>query len=428
MLDSASNIIHENENRDDDNDVEQQQEQQHQQDNESSRPATVAAAARQLVLLKRASERMQKKVVQGTRTVVDGTRSISLSTQIAATAAAAQVMTVVNEIGSHPLEQQHQQQQQGDGKEGDEGENGSDDSGSGGVMVKGQDNDKWITKVHERGVFVIGIAAFMAACWSFIAVVGQLSDISSLTVLLLSPTVMIQKKKLNALGSLRSLHNELRNMAQRLVTENIQMRQSVNSMESHLQRLNTVESQLTSLAKDGKGGVERLVHVVEEHGQLQAELKRVLQADVTHQLFSALLASDVNGNYKLSHPDETSILEQRLLNVQGVIFSRENFRRLLQSSDGTFDLTLTDAANIARQLQRDDDIPDAEKVFIFRPLDTLKNNISSTLPISTATTTPAVMTTTATPTTRTPAAAATATAAKTAKPKPKTGAAAAAAK
>jgi hypothetical protein len=206
---------------------------------------------------------------------------------------------------------------------------------------------------------------------------------------------MMQKKKLNQLGSLRTLQHELRNMAHELTTENVQMHQSVTCMETHLQRLNHVESQLMSLAQGGSCAVERLVHIVEEHGQVQAELKRVLQQDVTHQLFSALLQSDVNGNYQLHHPDETSILEQRLENVQGVIFSKTNFRKLLQSSDGTFDLTLTDAANLARELQRDDDIPDEQKVFIFRPLDILKNKTTTTATTATAASTTTTGTTAA---------------------------------
>jgi hypothetical protein len=362
MLHSASNSIHENDN----DDIEQPQQQQQQpqqpypvtvnnmeedqQQQQQRRPARL----KQLVLLQQASERMQQSVVQGTR-------SISLSTQMAATATLAQVLTVVQEIGSNPLETEQRENE------------------AGGVVVKGEANDAWITKMDERGVIAVGVAAFFAACWSFIAVVGQLADVSSLTTLLLSPTVIVQRTKLNKLGSLRELHNELRNMASQLATENVHMHQSVTSLESHLQRLNTVESQLTSLAKDsGKKSVEKLVHVVEEHGHVQAELKRVLKEDVTHQLFAALLQSDVNSNYRLSSPDETGILEQRLANVQGVIFNQANFRKLVQSSDGTLDLTLTDAANLARELQRDEDIPDAEKVFIFRPLDVLKHKTSTT--------------------------------------------------
>ena len=128
----------------------------------------------------------------------------------AAATTLAKTKHTISQIGSHPTEQN------------EEGE----------TVVKGEQNDYWITHVHEHGIQAISVVGGVAALITMVLLEGQLIDIASLGTMLLSPLVFWQKMQLNELGGMRKQQNELRHSVNRFTVENNKLEEANTQLEA----------------------------------------------------------------------------------------------------------------------------------------------------------------------------------------------------
>ena len=111
---------------------------------------------------------------------VETTRSLGLGTQLAAAATLAHTQHTLAQIGSNPLET----------------------NADGQVVVKGEENDGWVTGLHANMIQLVAIAGGLAALVSMVLFQGHLIDISSLATIILAPLVFWQKMELDKLGGM----------------------------------------------------------------------------------------------------------------------------------------------------------------------------------------------------------------------------------
>lgn len=135
------------------------------------------------------------------------------------------------------------------------------------------------------------------------------------------------------------------------------------SFYSLLDRLQDVEDQLNTVAAESGAQIDRLVKIVQENGEIQKEIKEMLEAEVTQSIMTAVITTDRDGNFTLDH-NEVYELEYRLMGIPGVVFHREMFRKFIASDQD--DLTLTDVSNMIKNLE-DETISDTERIFTFEP-------------------------------------------------------------
>ena len=114
--------------------------------------------------------------------------------------------------------------------------------------------------------------------------------------------------------------------------------------------LSHVETDLQAAAQKSGAQVDRLLGIVNDNAQLQAQLRQRLQSQVVQQIMTAILQTDRDRNFCLA-PSEVETLVLRLQHLPGVVFSEEKFRARIASDQG--DLTLSDVCDIARTLNQD---------------------------------------------------------------------------
>jgi len=134
-------------------------------------------------------------------------------------------------------------------------------------------------------------------------------------------------------------------------------------MEEQVSELQHVEKDLATVAAKAGGQVDRLVSIVHENGEIQKEIKGILQDEILQQIINAVINTDRDSNYQLDKR-EVRQLEYRLKNIPGVVFYHDRFQAFCASDEG--DLTLADVTNIARNLG-DDSIPPEQQIFEFAP-------------------------------------------------------------
>lgn len=172
---------------------------------------------------------------RGTRVAVDrtvrGTRDLSISAKANIVSALAAAKHTLDEIGSVPLEEEGRT----DDDDVEEGKEGSPAPSL--PKVKGEDTDGLILGIAPQYIVpLVAVVGFFSGLASFVIVVGHVVDLASVTLVLLAPLVLYQRKQLSKLGSFRMLHNETRRKVNRLHNQNIILSESVSKLETHVER------------------------------------------------------------------------------------------------------------------------------------------------------------------------------------------------
>ena len=133
-------------------------------------------------------------------------------------------------------------------------------------------------------------------------------------------------------------------------------------------RLKHVEQELDELAVKAGGQVDRLVNLVHENGQLQGQIKELLDDEILQHIVTAILTTDRDGDYTLNAMEKRR-LEYRLKNLPGVTFHPDRFQAFCDTDEG--DLTLADVTKIALNLQ-DPSIPNDQRIFEYKTKELLQ--------------------------------------------------------
>jgi hypothetical protein len=222
------------------------------------------------------------------------------------------------------------------------------DQETGETTIKGEESDHLSTRANFHVVELFAVVAFVSGGLTFYYVVGGLFDLMSITLLVISPIVAVQKVKLRKLGGFRGQHNRLREQVGLLHKQNNNLKQSIDELGKQNAKLKQIESNLAGVAKKSGTTVDRLVEIVQENGKIQQEIQNNLQAEVIRQLMTAILQTDADRNFVVS-PREVEVLIVRLQNIPGIQLDEAAFRSCLASDEDA--LTLADVCNIARDMK-----------------------------------------------------------------------------
>jgi predicted RNA-binding protein len=198
-----------------------------------------------------------------------------------------------------------------------------------------------------------------------VLMVSTIVDISCGCLLIVAPIAVVQKIKLNKLGTFRSQHNELRNEVNKFAAQNEKLKGINVKLERECTNLQGVTAEYETLAKQYGDQIERLVGIVKENGEIQAKIKKSLQTQVMQQALESILKSDTNEDFAISQK-ELQQFKLRMKNIPGVIFDEPNFDKLFQEKKlKDEELHLKEIMQLFRNLM--DDIPENDNVFHLTP-------------------------------------------------------------
>jgi myosin heavy subunit len=182
---------------------------------------------------------------------------------------------------------------------------------------------------------------------------------------IVAPIAVVQKIKLNKLGTFRSQHNELRNEVNKFAAQNEKLKDINMKLDKECTNLQGVTAEYETLANQYGDQVERLVGIVKENGEIQAKIKKSLQTQVMQQALESILKSDTNEDFAISQK-ELPQFKLRMKNIPGVIFDEPNFDKLFQEKKvKDEELHLKEIMQLFRNLM--DDIPENDNVFHLTP-------------------------------------------------------------
>lgn len=192
--------------------------------------------------------------------------------------------------------------------------------------------------------------------------VSIIVDISCCCLFIVAPVAVVQKIKLNKLGTFRSQHNELRNEVNKFAAQNEKLKASNMKLNVECTNLQGVSAEYKTFTKQYGDQVERLVAIVKENGEIQAKLKKSLQTQVMQQAMDTILKSDTDEDFAISQK-EIPQFKLRMRNIPGVDFDEANFDKLFKETKG--ELHLKEIMQLLRNLM--DDIPENDNVFHLKP-------------------------------------------------------------
>jgi hypothetical protein len=114
-------------------------------------------------------------------------------------------------------------------------------------------------------------------------------------------------------------------------------------------------------------GVNRLIDSIEEMKEIHEQMNHCLEIEVMQQVIDIGLKSDSDQDFTINSPRELKRLEQRLSNIPGIVFDKENFRKITKYDDEESPgISLHDIMRMFRNL-KDPTISDKDNIFLLRP-------------------------------------------------------------
>ena len=99
-------------------------------------------------------------------------------------------------------------------------------------------------------------------------------------------------------------------------------------------RLHQVEQELDNLARNSGKDMDELRQLATEYGEIQKEMTKINTTIQMQKFLTAVLTSDVNGNFELDSPHEIDLLVTRLKSIGGIgEFQEETLRDSIANSD-----------------------------------------------------------------------------------------------
>lgn len=129
-------------------------------------------------------------------------------------------------------------------------------------------NRQWTVAIAAVSMisFLLSLATiYIEASWSVI--------LAFIFPLFVAPYVIVQRRKLNKLPTLKFVMNKVRQQANYLMVQNKKLHVENNRLSTQVVRLNEAEDRLDQVAKKSGTNVESLCKVVEENGRIQRKMK-----------------------------------------------------------------------------------------------------------------------------------------------------------
>mmetsp|Transcript_24347 Transcript_24347/g.37032 ORF Transcript_24347/g.37032 Transcript_24347/m.37032 type:complete len:263 (+) Transcript_24347:53-841(+) len=216
-----------------------------------------------------------------------------------------------------------------------------DDDGEENSKKKGFDLQTIICAVLVIGSVVMYVISMAIEGSAVVIVAG-------LVAILIAPYASYQRYELLNMETLRQIQNELRDEVNRLTSENNELEGHTDRLQEQADRTKRAEANLHEIATSQGSNVKALISLVKENGELQTEMKKVLQQQVVEKVMEIIVQSDMNQDFHLEDREIDMVL-LRIRSVQGIEnLDEDKMKNLLKENRG-----LEGLMNIIRELSSD---------------------------------------------------------------------------
>lgn len=153
---------------------------------------------------------------------------------------------------------------------------------------------------------------------------------SSVSALLISPTVLYKEQKLKEIDSMRETQNELRNQVNEVIEEKERLELTVDSLVGEVKDLEQSQQHLNDIAgKHGKS-VDELRTLLADNEDTIMQLKRVSLAQLSSQIVSITIMSDFTGDGALDDT-ELDLLITRMKDIKHLNINEKKLRKKINA-------------------------------------------------------------------------------------------------
>lgn len=134
--------------------------------------------------------------------------------------------------------------------------------------------------------------------------------------LALAPYVIVQRRYINKLPTLRGQISLCREHASRLAQQNLRFSKENDRMEAEMNRLQAIEQQLEATVLESGGSVEELLRLLKENGKIQKQMMDIQRAEELQSVMAAMFRADRDGDFRISEEEfDELILRLKCFNI-----------------------------------------------------------------------------------------------------------------
>ena len=172
--------------------------------------------------------------------------------------------------------------------------------------------------------------------------------------LIIAPTTVVQRYKLNKMATFRSFHNRLRTEVNDLAAANDNMANQVEKLQENNDRVLNLEQQLGKVVEQQGGNATQFITSVRENSAVLSEIQKLLEHDAINQVMLILCQVDRDQGYDI---DEAEINEMifRLKSIPGVVDVNEEAIRNALTKDPGQGADMSRIVAFLRKLKEDAD-------------------------------------------------------------------------
>jgi len=245
----------------------------------------------------------------------------------------------------------------------------NDDSST--VHVEGKDDRSRLgyrLKPWTIGLWIAAPTAILCSIYSLQVVHTWFMAVTCTLTVSISGLTLWQRRQLAKLGTLRAVHNETRSRVQQMRQQNERLYRHLSRLDQSFDRVHQVRSEFQRLA--GNTDPERLIRILERYRLVNNRLEVKLQQQVQGQILRAVLRTDRDADFHLSHQEAERLILQ-LKMIQGVQFDEGHLREILFDEE---ELSLATIVRLLKQVVRDSQTHSSTAVFHFDPQHLRKSN------------------------------------------------------
>lgn len=191
-----------------------------------------------------------------------------------------------------------------------------------------------ITIVISTIVILIAISCIIMHAFALYEDQVVVVYVSSICGILMSLGAIHSQYILATIETLRCVHNKIRMQINTMMTENNHLQRNVSALQSQVERVQTVEDEISRIAQGSSRNVQNLVAIVKENERIVKRQGELARQAFQEQLLTSVLRTDRNQDMHITDR-EVDVLILRLRAQEGIQLKDEKFREHIMESKGS---------------------------------------------------------------------------------------------
>mmetsp|Transcript_40875 Transcript_40875/g.87055 ORF Transcript_40875/g.87055 Transcript_40875/m.87055 type:complete len:344 (+) Transcript_40875:3-1034(+) len=146
-----------------------------------------------------------------------------------------------------------------------------------------------------------------------------------------APYSAYKEKQMSKIPTLRSMNNKLRDASNELGEQVDVLSEEIDALEPEADRAAAVEEELRGIAEKQNFNVNKLVELVQENGEILAQMRNNLRQRIVQDIIAIVVKSDRDNDNSIDRSEAKTLALRIRLSLQeyGVVFDTEKFLKAI---------------------------------------------------------------------------------------------------